>query len=189
MRKGRGNMKYGKIMRCLLLGVCFLACPLPGRAQEYQTTAFQLSLLAPAQLFPDSFSVEGFRLDLIYGANEDLKGIDMGLINNSNGNAHGLELGAVNLVGKDFGGVQFGLFNEDRRNVNGVQLGLINVTRLSFEGFQAAALYNDAQEDMHGLQLGIVNHAGSLNGIQIGLLNFNDDHKELGFLPFINAAF
>jgi len=90
---------------------------------------------------------------------EDVRSIDIGIVNKVNGSVHGFELGAVNEVKKDF------------------------------IGFQAAVFYNDVEEGMHGFQLGIVNHAGSLNGVQIGVLNFNDDTRYLGFFPFINAAF
>jgi hypothetical protein len=121
---------------------------------------------------------------------EDMRSFDIGIANKVNGSVHGFELGAVNEVEKDFGGGQFGFFNVVKREFNGFQFGLIaNRTGHSFEGFQAAVFYNDTQEELRGLQLGIVNHAGSLNGIQIGILNFNDDNKYLGFLPFINAAF
>jgi hypothetical protein len=82
------------------------------------------------------------------------------------------------------------LFNDVKRDFKGVQLGLIaNVTGHSCEGLQAAVFYNDAQEEMHGLQIGLVNHTASLQGVQLGLLNFNDDTRYLGFFPFINAAF
>jgi len=90
---------------------------------------------------------------------EDLQCIHIGFVNKIKGSAHGFELGAVNKVKKDF------------------------------KGFQAAVFYNNTQEEMHGLQLGIVNHTGSLYGIQIGILNFNDDTRYLGFFPFINVAF
>jgi len=106
---------------------------------------------------------------------KDVNGIDVGIANKNNGSVYGFELGVVNEVKRDFDGVQFGL--------------ITNVTRRSFEGFQLAVFYNDAEEEMHGLQLGIVNHTGSLDGVQIGILNFNSDTKYLGFFPFINAAF
>jgi len=106
---------------------------------------------------------------------KDVQGIDIGIGNKVNGSVYGFELGVVNEVKRDFDGVQLGL--------------ITNVTRRSFEGFQASVFYNDAEEEMHGLQLGIVNHTGSLDGVQIGILNFNDDSKYLGFFPFINAAF
>ena len=178
------------MMRFLLILGCFFLCPLSGRAQDYNSTPFQLGFFYPAQLHPQDYSVDGLRWDIIYGVNDDVKGIDFGIVNKSFGSAHGLELGAVDLVDKGFGGVQLGLFNDVKRDFKGVQLGLIaNVTGRSCEGFQAAVFYNDAAEEMHGLQLGLINHTGSLQGIQLGLLNFNDDTRYLGFFPFINAAF
>jgi len=165
-----------------------LLCPSLSHAD--QITSFQVSLIHPVQLFSDDYSVDGFRFNFLYGENQDLQGIDLGLINQTLGSTHGFELGAVNLVDQEFGGGQFGLFNEVKRNFKGVQFGAIaNIAERSVEGFQAAVLYNDTQDDMHGVQLGIVNHAGSLNGLQIGFLNFNDDTKYMGFFPFINAAF
>jgi len=108
-------------------------------------------------------------------ARVDKEGIDIGIVNRISGSMHGFELGAVNIVGEDFNGTQLGLFT--------------SITRRSFEGFQFSVFYNDAEEEMHGFQLGIVNHTGSLEGLQIGILNFNDDTNYLGFFPFINAAF
>ena len=183
-------MNHTKVFCCALMMGCFLSYPFVSRAQDYQSTGFQVSLLNPAQLHPDTYSVDGFRWDIFYGVNDDLQGLDLGMVNKSLGNAHGLELGAVNLVDKGFGGVQLGLFNEVKRDFKGVQIGLIaNVTSKTFEGFQAAVFYNEAEDEMHGLQLGLVNHTGSLQGIQLGLLNFNDNTRYLGFFPFINAAF
>jgi hypothetical protein len=157
------NMKYICNVRHLLILGTFLLWPLVSRADDQST---------------------------IYGVNDDVQGIDVGIVNNANGSVHGFELGAVNQVDKYFGGWQFGLSNSVKRDFKGFQLGLLaNVASRSCEGFQAAVLFNDTEEEMHGLQLGIINHTGSLNGIQIGLLNFNDDTKYLGFFPFINAAF
>jgi hypothetical protein len=168
------SRKPGEKLRNLLILGCFLLVPLVSRAEE-QTTEFQASLFYPAQLHPADYSIDdGLRLNLIYGVNENVRGIDIGIVNKANGDAGGFELGMVNEVKMNFQGVQIGL--------------IANVTRHSCQGFQAG-VYNDAEEDMRGLQLGIVNHAGSLNGIQIGILNFNDDTKYLGFFPFINAAF
>jgi len=183
-------MKPTKVLRAILIAGSLFLCPLAGRAQDYQTTGFQVSLFYPTQLHSDDYSVDGFRWDIFYGVNDDLQGVDIGMVNKSLGNAHGLELGAVNLVDKGFGGFQFSLFNEVKRDFRGVQLGLIaNVTGHSFEGVQAAVFFNDAQEEMHGLQIGLINHTGNLQGIQLGLLNFNDETRYLGFFPFINAAF
>jgi hypothetical protein len=181
-------MKHEKMLRYLLILGCFFSYPIVSRAEPI--TSFQLSLFHPAQIFSDDYNVDGFRFNLIYGVNEDLRGIDLGLFNESRGNAHVFELGLDNRVGRDFGGVQIGLFNEVKREVKGVQLGLLaNIDRQGCEGVQMAVFYNDSQEELKGLQLGIVNHAGSLDGVQIGILNFNDDTRYMGFFPFINAAF
>jgi hypothetical protein len=171
----------------LILG-SLLICPFA--AQADQSTPFQVSLFHPAQLFADDYSVDGFRFNLIYGVNADVKGIDLGIVNESE-SAHGFELGLDNRVAHDFGGGQFGLFNEVKRDFNGVQIGLIaNITGRSCQGFQASIFYNNAELEMHGLQLGIVNHAGSLQGgVQIGIINFNDDERYKGFMPFLNASF
>ncbi len=67
-------MKHTRKLRHLLIFGCFLICPLVSRAED-QTTGFQVSLFHPHQLYPDSYSVDGFRLDLIYGVNEDVQGI------------------------------------------------------------------------------------------------------------------
>ncbi len=161
----------------------------PVLAQD-ERTAFQFSIFNPAQLFPSEYTVDGLRINLIYGSSAEIKGLDFGLVNMTQGDEHGFQLGAVNLVAKDFGGIQLGLFNREERYFKGLQLaGLANIVKLSGQGVQAAVFYNDAQQDMRGLQLGLVNHAGSLDGVQLGLLNFNDDTRHLGFFPFVNAAF
>jgi len=175
-----------KVHYLFILG-CFLFCPVICQADG--TTPFQVSLVNPIQLHPADISVDGFRWDIIYGVNDDFQGLDLGLGNRSNGDCHGYELGLVNLVDQDFGGAQLGLFNEVGRHAKGLQAGLVNITGLSYEGLQVSVFFNNTIEEMQGLQLGLINHAGSLDGIQVGLLNFNDDTKYLGFLPFINAAF
>lgn len=164
----------------------FLSFPCVSRAE---TSHLQVSLFHPLQFIPDNYSIDAFRLDLIYGVNQDLRGVDLGLVNEAGGSVKGFELGADNRVSKDFSGVQIGLFNQVKWEYKGVQLGLLaNITGHSCDGVQVA-IYNDAQEDMRGLQFGIVNHSGSLYGVQIGLINFNDDERHKGFMPFINAAF
>jgi hypothetical protein len=166
----------------------FLIFPSVSRAEP--TTSFEAGLFHPLQTSPDDTSVVGFRFDLVYGVNDNLQGIDIGLWNETRGNAHGFELGADNRTGRNFGGAQVGLFNDVKRDFKGLQLGLIaNVTRRTCEGFQASVFFNEAEDELRGVQLGIVNHTGSLYGLQIGLINLNDDKKYVGFMPFINAVF
>jgi hypothetical protein len=179
---------HGRPLRHLLIFGCFLICPVVGRAE--QITSWQVSFIHPLQVYSDDYSVDCFRLDIIYGVNEDVKGVDIGMINETKHNVHGFEWGLVNQVKDDFGGWQLGLVNEVHHDFKGFQLGLLaNRTKGSCQGFQASVFFNDAEEDLRGLQLGIVNNTGSLYGVQIGLLNFNDDERYLGFFPFIRAAF
>ena len=181
-------MRFETRLFILLVLGCIALCPAVGRAEG--STPFQISLFHPYQWHPADESVDGFRWDIIYGVNEDIQGIDLGMVNNAHGDAHGLEIGVFNRVNKDFGGVELGFVNEVKGDFKGVQLGVITcVSRRSFQGVQASVFFNEVTDDMRGLQLGIVNHAGSLDGVQIGLFNFNDDTKHLGFFPFINAAF
>ena len=181
-------MKLIRILSLVLILSCLTGIS-AARAQN-EVTAVQLSLFAPTQLFYQSYSVEGLRLDLIYGLNQNVRGVDLGLINESLGYAGGLELGLSNRVSKEFGGVQIGLFNEVKWEFSGVQIGVLaNIDVRPARGVEASIFYNDAQEEIRGLQFGLVNHAASLYGVQIGLLNFNDDAKYKGFIPFINAAF
>ena len=72
-------MKQGEKLRRLLILACFLICPLVSHAED-QTTGFQLSLFHPVQSHPDDYNVDGFRLDLMYGVNEDVQGIDIGIV-------------------------------------------------------------------------------------------------------------
>lgn len=179
---------HGRKLCGLLIFGCFFICPVVARAE--QITSWQASLFYPIQAYADDYYVDGLRVDIIYGVNEDVKGTDIGMFNNTKRNAHGFELGLVNWVKEDFGGWQCGLFNEVSHDFKGFQLGLLsNRTKGSLEGLQASVLFNHTEEDLRGVQLGIVNITGSLYGVQIGVLNFNDCEKYLGFFPFIRAAF
>jgi hypothetical protein len=42
---------------------------------------------------------------------------------------------------------------------------------------------------MSGFQIGFINIAGTLKGVQIGLININSGSDTLGFMPFFNMAF
>ena len=48
---------------------------------------------------------------------------------------------------------------------------------------------NNIKGRQKGLTIGIVNMARSLNGLQLGLLNFAGNKKNLKWLPIINAHF
>jgi hypothetical protein len=42
---------------------------------------------------------------------------------------------------------------------------------------------------MHGLQFGLINSTKSLDGLQIGLGNYNGDKKPMEFMVLVNWAY
>jgi len=52
----------------------------PVAAQE---KPFQISLFTPVQIIPEDTAIKGIRINLIYGRNAAVKGIDLGLINHT----------------------------------------------------------------------------------------------------------
>jgi hypothetical protein len=133
----------------------------------------QLALVAPIQLVPEDETIHGLRLNLIFGSNRNVSGVDIGLAHETTGN---------------FSGVGFGLASFIRGEGRGLQLNCI---------------YSEATKSMSGAQVGIFNHAGTMHGVQIGLANFADDmtgiqiglwneikNKETwNVLPLFNCAF
>ncbi len=129
-----------------------------------QGKPIQLSLFNPVQIVPETESISGFRLSLLYGRNANMSGFDWGLVTSTTGNFTGVQWGLVGMVEGDF---------------QGWQHNLVSITNGSFEGLQVGA-YNSANY-VNGLQFGLFNSAGSMKGIQLGLLNFI---KKDGFMPF-----
>ena len=147
---------------------------------------FQLALFNPAQIVKEDQSVGILRIDLLYGKNVNVSGLDVGLINHTTGNQAGLSYGIASIVqgsfvgwqddfisiaDKSFLGLQSGAFNQSKDG-HGVQFGFVNVT-----------------EKMSGLQLGVVNYTRTMTkGVQIGVGNFILEGG-IPFLPIVNARF
>ena len=55
----------------------------------------QLALLTPVQLFPETDTVCGVRLNLLYGRNVSVTGLDIGLINHT---TQGISTGSLDLL-------------------------------------------------------------------------------------------
>ena len=72
----------------------------------------QVSIFTPAQLVPEEDGVRGLRLNLIYGRNKSVQGIDVGFVNRlTSGQSRGLQIGLVGMVDVDFCGAQLNVFN------------------------------------------------------------------------------
>ncbi len=154
------------------------SCPVHAE-NKTRWTPFQLSLVNPVQVFNARRDVYGLRLDLIYGRNGSVFGLDIGCYNDS----------------KNMAGFQAGILNEtvspgdeNRRGMSlvyGIQLaaagnfsGSIDC-RARIAGFQIAFLFNSTTIDSFaGVQLaGVYNMAseGAFRGMQFsGILNSSD---------------
>lgn len=165
-----------------------------GFAGAFDTTALQLSVWAPkTQLVPPEIAVSGLKLNLPFGSNYNVTGLDLGLV--SINNAQGDELNAkvsalqVNLwnsTNGEFTGLQVGLVNIADTS-NGIEIGgLCNVVHGTSRGI-TVGLVNTSLE-YHGVQIGLINYTEFLTGVQIGLVNIATK-STLPFFPIINMCF
>jgi hypothetical protein len=148
----------------------FVFVSAPVLAEEHPV---QLSLFTPVQIFPEDDTISGVRLNLIYGRNATVTGLDLGLINHTtSGISQGLQLGVVGFVDSDFVGWQDNSVNVVKGNFRGLQLGFVNYA-------------NNAE----GLQLGFVNYAENMHGLQIGLVNIIRQDGMFPVFPIVNWSF
>ncbi|HUI30330.1 MAG TPA: hypothetical protein VLX91_08935 [Candidatus Acidoferrales bacterium] len=160
-----------KIMQAIL-AITFAAIVLPSTGAA-QSVPINIALFNPVQIFSESHTVTGLRIDLIYGKNAGIAGLDWGLVNGvGSGGVSGLQWGFVNSNDGDFFGLQGGFINLSDGDVHGVQYGFYN-----YGGH------------VSGLQLGFINNAGSMKGIQIGLINIIKTGGFMPVFPIINWSF
>lgn len=157
-------------------------------ALAQQEKPVQLSLFNPVQLFPEETAVKGLRLNLIYGKNVSVTGLDIGLINHTtSGGFKGLQYGLVGISDADFIGWQNNFVNVSKGEFQGFQSGLVNTTR-NMSGFQYGFVNN--ADEITGVQLGLVNYAGHMTrGLQIGIVNIIREGGKFPVFPIVNWAF
>ena len=129
--------KYWAVLALVLMSLAIIITPAMAKDRP-----IQLALLAPIQIFPATDEISGIRLNLIYGKNVSVTGLDLGLINHTTG-------------GKSVG-VQYGVVGINEGDYLGWQYEFVNIT----------------QGDLEGLQLGFVNYANNANGLQFGFVNY-----------------
>lgn len=131
------------------------------------STPFQIALVAPIQFARSDRSVAGLRIDILFGKNENTRGIDVGLVNYTSNDFGGLGFGLVNIVGHDAKGLDFGLVNYTSNDFWGLGFGSVNLVGHDGKGLQCGA-FNWAKGDFAGIQSGaLVSVAeGSFHGIQ-----------------------
>jgi hypothetical protein len=163
-------------MRNLFLTFAALLFILPAAVNTNvyaQESPIQVALFNPVQIAPETNSVTGLRLSLLYGKNVNVNGIDIGLVNVTTGNQLGLQWGAVG-------------YNEG--NFNGWQDNFVSITKGNLTGLQTGAVTYNAGK-VSGLQIAIVNYAATMNGLQLGLVNIIGKGGFLPVFPFFNFSF
>lgn len=170
----------------LLLGTGLLATPGSLLGQEMEVP-FQVALFEPVQLRPAGQEILVFRLNLIYGRNVSVKGLDVGLVNHSTGGeSKGVQYGLVGYIEGDMLGWQAHLVNMTRGHFTGYQTGFYNEVGTG-EGFQSG--FVNQASNFSGLQLSFVNVADDLYGVQIGLVNVIRSKEAFSLLPIVNWKF
>lgn len=146
----------------------------------------QLSLWNPVQLVDDEADIRGIRIDLPYGRNRDVVGLDVGVINGTRRDGYGVQIGlALNDAGF------FHVPPDAPGRLKGVQLTPLMNTAGEAAGLQAGGLANLARGDLRGVQLSwLVNMVmGDTCGLQAGMGNFTQKRAAgVQLAPSIIAA-
>jgi hypothetical protein len=138
-----------------------------------QSKPVNIALFNPIQIFPEDNSITGVRLNLLYGKNAAVSGLDLGFVNHvGTGGFTGLEWGAVNICDGKLSGLQGGFLNLANQDVEGFQYGWFN-----------------KGEHVSGVQLGLVNMAESMKGLQVGLINMIKHGGQFPVFPIVNWSF
>ena len=156
-----------RISRSLFLGAVLLISSVTA---VFAQSPFQLALFNPVQIISESQDIGGIRIDLIYGKNTSVGGLDIGLVNHTTSG-----------ISK---GIEWGLVGYNEGSFTGWQWNAVSITRGTFTGLQMG-WYTTANH-CGGVQIGIVNHSGTMKGIQLGLLNFIDQGGFLPIFPIVN---
>jgi len=171
-------------MKKLLIVFAVIFCCCLGLS-AFDTSALQISIWAPrTQLVPEEIDISGLKLNLPYGGNENVAGLDLGLVS-INGNSSALQVNLFNRSSESFAGLQVGLVNVSGAS-SGLSISLFNSVESISKGLEIG-LFNTALEH-RGLQIGLLNYCEFLTGFQIGLINIVTQ-STLPFFPIVNFCF
>jgi hypothetical protein len=163
-------MTRNYLAKLVFVIVALICISVPAAAENRPV---QLSLFTPIQIFPENDTITGIRINLIYGRNASVTGLDWGLINHTTtGITKGWQIGTVGWVDSDFVGWQDNAVNVVKGNFKGFQWGIVNYA-------------NNAK----GFQLGFVNYAESMYGLQIGFVNVIRQGGIFPVFPIVNWSF
>jgi hypothetical protein len=152
-----------------------------GALAESSDAWAQFALLAPVQAVAEERSVTNLRLSLLHGANQDVRGFDFsGIATETRGSFRGgLQIALVNYVAGACSGAQISVMGNDvRGRLRGVQFSVLSSRAGEGSGMQVGLIRSTSRE-FKGFQLALFTWAKEMEGLQIGVLNFN----EKGILP------
>jgi len=156
----------------------------PAQAEE---KPINIALFTPIQIFDESQSIKGVRWNILYGSNQDVKGLDIGLVNRIRGDGLGVSWGAVGYIEGSYVGWQNNwITNYNLGSFKGLQTGFLNHTG-GGKSWQWGAI--NVADAGSGFMLGFVNYAESYGGLQIGILNIIKSKESLPILPIVNWGF
>ncbi len=127
--------------------------------------------------------VDGFAFDLLgHFAKQRVNGVQAsGLWNITRGPVDGVQASSLFNFGSHIHGFQLtGLLNITTSSAHGIQIAGVTNLSIDGKGLTQIALNNIVLKDLEGVQVGINNYAGSLKGVQVGLLNISDGERMHG---------
>ncbi len=152
--------------------------------QAVESLPLQLALWPPIQVVCKDSTVQGLKLNLPYGDNELVQGIDLGLISGAEC-FEGVQVNVVNWVRDLASGIQVGVANNDGA-MDGLSVGVGNRVSTTMTGLQVGVM--NVAEDAKGLQIGVINVTETMVGLQIGLVNVIREAR-VPVLPILNWEF
>ena len=165
----------------LILGIALLS----STSHAGEAKPIQVALWSPVQIFPPAAAIHGVRLNIIYGVNTEVVGLDLGIANRTTGDCTGLQYGIIGDVEGTFTGWQDNFINI-AKNFEGFQSGLYNGAD-ACHGFQWGFINNT--KSMRGFQLAFINMTEKMDGLQIGLVNVIREKNSWPILPIVNWKF
>jgi hypothetical protein len=136
-------------------------------------TLFQGSIFNPVQIYSETVSVRGLRINLFYGKNANVRGLDIGIVNQADDLASGFQAAGIANAARELDGVQIAFgFNDARGRASGFQgAGFVNLAG-KLKGAQIGFMYNEVEERAAGFQAtSVANFASTLEGVQLALLH------------------
>ncbi|MEI6056095.1 MAG: hypothetical protein WCR55_08575 [Lentisphaerota bacterium] len=164
------------------------------------STPVQFSVWPGVTNWPDSYNVDGVKLDVPFGwndsgTNQKVNGFEFGFFSQSR-NVNGLQLTMLNLsnyggegaqiaflnFGDGFKGAQISAGANWMSKSSGFQLGTLNAADANCKAVQVGAV-NVSSINAKGAQIGVINSGSNYEGFQVGVLNIMDDEDVPGRKP------